>query len=150
MATTKNIDPTGIEILPKYEPNGRVPLAAADMCTVLYGYGKVPTQSVYYIDDYKFIGGVGRNIPRSVAKSWRTGIRPDGKPAISRVYPQAILASDATEADFATATGVIPMAPFELAAMIDATDAKSLVEALGRQKAAALIEDLKTNLGALS
>jgi hypothetical protein len=150
MATAKNTDPSGIEILPKYDPAGRLPIAASDMCTVLYGYGRVPATTVYYIDDYKFVGGVGRNIPRSVAKLWRTGTRADGKPAISRVYPQAILASDANEADFATATGVIPMPPSELAAMIDATEAQALVAALGRQKAAALIDDLKASLGTLA
>jgi hypothetical protein len=130
-----------IEILPKYEQEGFTEINA-DMCVVLHGYGRVAADNIHYIDNYKFLGGVGRNIPRSIANAWKKGVRPDGKPAVSRVYPQAILPSDATEVDFAAACGIAPMEPAKLAAMIDATDAQALVQALGRAKAVALAEQL--------
>jgi hypothetical protein len=38
----------------------------------------------------------------------------------------------------------------ELAAMINATDAQSLVNALGAQKTAQLIDELKKNLGTIA
>lgn len=139
MATTEK--KPQIEILPKYESEGFIE-ANSDMCVVLHGYGRVAATEEHYIDNYKFIGGIGRNIPRSVANCWKRGIRPDGKPAISRVYPQAILPSDASEVDFAAACGIAPMEPAKLAAMIDATDAHALVQALGRSKAVALAEEL--------
>jgi hypothetical protein len=131
-----------IEVLPRYEQDGTFTEQNADMCVVLHGYGRLATDDVHYIDNYKFVGGVGRNIPRSVANAWKKGIRPDGKPAVSRVYPQAILPSDASDVDFASACGIAPMEPARLAAMIDATDAATLVQALGRSKAVALAEQL--------
>lgn len=144
MATSK---PTSsqIEILPTYQPGGKIVESNPDMCIVLHGYGRVAPDEVHYIDDYKFTGGVGRAIPRSVATQWKKGVTRDGKPAVSRVFPQAILASDATEVDFAAASGINPMEPAKLAAMISATDAQSLVEALGMQKALELADLLIKN-----
>ncbi len=133
------------EVLPKYQPEGMT-TASSEMCIVLHGYCRVPATSIHYIDTYKFVGGVGHNIPKSVATAWKNGTTLDGKPAASRVFPQAILPSDATEVDFAAATGISPMEPAKLAAMINATDAKALVEAMGRQAAVALAEDLMKNL----
>jgi hypothetical protein len=129
------------EVLPAYKPAGYSNFSD-EMCIVLHGYGRVDANSVHYIDEYKFVGGVGRNIPKQVAECWKKGIKNDGKPAVSRVFPQAILPSDATEVDFATATGISPMPPSQLAAMINATDARALVEAMGRQAAVALAEEL--------
>lgn len=146
---TKDIKPQ-IEILPKYSPEGTTSGNDSEMCIVLHGYGRLAPTAVHYIDNYKFVGGVGRNIPRSVATAWKKGVRTDGKPAVSRVFPQAILPADATEVDFAAATGINPVEPAELAALINATDAQALIAALGRQKAAALIDDLKDNLGKIS
>lgn len=144
MATAKST-PSQVEILPEYKPNGKFVESNPDMCIVLHGYGRVAPDEVHYIDDYKFIGGVGRNIPRSIATQWKRGVNKDGKPAVSRVFPQAILPSDATEVDFAQATGINPMEPAQLAAMISATDAQSLVEALGMQKALELADLLVKN-----
>lgn len=134
-----------VEVFPRYDPNTRSD--DDDMCVVLYGYGIVKTDHRQYVDDYLFVGGVGRNIPRTVADAWKRGKRwQDKKPALSRVYIQAILPNDANEVDFAKATGVTPMKPAELAAMIGATDAKTLVAALGRKQAVALAEQLMSNL----
>jgi hypothetical protein len=136
-------DPNKVQVFPAHDPKSAVPLANEEMCTVLYGYGKVaPTQRTD-IDNYKGFGGVFRNIPRSVAQCWAKGTRPDGKPATSRVFIQAILPADANEVEFAQATGIQPMEPTQLAAMIGATDAQALIEALGAQKTLQLIEELK-------
>jgi hypothetical protein len=129
------------EVLPAYKPNGYTN-ASDEMCIVLHGYGRVSPTDIHYIDEYKFVGGVGHNIPKQVADCWKKGVRNDGKPAVSRVFPQAILPSDATEVDFASATGISPMPPAQLAAMINATDANALVKAMGRQAAVALAEEL--------
>jgi len=66
---------------------------------------------------------------------------------ISRVKIQAILDEDAAEADFARETGVSPMAPEKLAAMIGVTDAALLVKAMGRKRAIELAEELLKNSG---
>jgi hypothetical protein len=147
---TKSSDANKIEVLPSYKPDGTLVSSSEEMCIVLHGYGRVASTEIHYIDDYKFIGGVGYNIPRAVANCWKKGIRPDGKPAISRVFPQAILPADATSVDFAAVTGIDPMPASELAAMINATDAQSLVNALGAQKTAQLIDELKKNLDTIA
>lgn len=118
------------------------------LCIVLYGYGRVAPTYRCFVDEYQFVGGVGRNIPYQVAKHWKKGTRADGKPPLSRVKIQAILPEDATEADFAKATGVSPMAPEKLAAMIGVTDAALLVKAMGRKRAIELAEELLKNSGA--
>jgi hypothetical protein len=131
----------GVQILPKYDPS--TASQHEQTCTVLYGYGIDPPDKKKYVDTYLFVGGVGRNIPRNVAESWVSGVRwQDGKPASSRIYPQAILPNDAGPAEFALATGITPLPPAELAAMIAATDAKKLVEVLGRAGAVALADAL--------
>lgn len=144
MTTGKEEQPP-IEVLPRFQPG--VHTHNDDMCTVLYGYGiDAPTQ-VKYVDDYTFVGGICRNVPRNVAKAWAKGVRwQDEKPAISRIYPQAILPNDATEVDFAKATGVTLMPPAQLAAMISATDAQALVAAMGRQQAVSFAEQILENV----
>jgi hypothetical protein len=149
MATTNKPATSQVEILPSYQPGGKFVENNSDMCIVLHGYGRVAATEQHYIDDYKFIGGVGRNIPRSIANAWKKGVTRDGKPAVSRVFPQAILPSDATEVDFATASGINPMDPAKLAAMITATDAEVLVQALGLSKAMELAEQLVKNAKAI-
>jgi hypothetical protein len=135
-----------VEILPAYNAD-KFGDASGDLCTVLHGYGRVSPQERHYIDDYLFVGGVGRNIPRSVAIQWKKGVDRNGKPSASRVFPQAILGVDATEVDFAAATGINPMPAGELAAMISATNASDLVAALGIAKATQLAEELLKNRG---
>ena len=129
------------EVLPAYKPSGYTNVSD-EMCIVLYGYGRVSPENTQYVDEYKFVGGIGHNIPKQVAEMWKKGVQKDGKPAVSRIFPQAILPSDSTEVDFALATGISPMEPSKLAAMINATDARALVQAMGRQAAVALAEEL--------
>lgn len=140
MAAPKE-QPQKFEVLPGYDPKQNQ-LANEEMRTVLYGYGKVASDYVQYVDSYKFVGGVGRNIPKVQADAWKKGVRIDGKPATSRIFPQAILPSDADEVMFAEATGVQPLTANKLAAMINATDAEALVAALGTAGAAELAEKL--------
>src|SRR5690348_15661156 len=116
-------DPSKVQVFPEHNPNKTILTPNEEMCTVLYGYGKVPPLQRTDIDNYRGVGGVFRNIPRNVAQCWAKGIRPDGKPAVSRVFIQAILPNDANEVEFAQATGIQPMEPQKLAAMIGATDA---------------------------
>lgn len=119
----------------------------ADLCTVLHGYGRVAADAKHYIDNYQFVGGVCRNVPRNVAQAWAKGVRwQDEKPAVSRVYLQAILPNNATEVDFSKATGIQLMPAAKLAAMIGATDAKSLVDAMGEQAALALADALRKQI----
>lgn len=127
--------------------NADANIESEDMCTVLHGYGIVAPDHRQWVDDYLFIGGVGKNIPRNVADAWAKGKRwQDNKPALSRVYIQAILPADASVVDYAEATGVQPMPAAQLAAMIRATDAKALVGALGKKQAVQLAEQLMGNL----
>lgn len=127
-----------------------VPVAHADkvpvgdLCTVLHGYGRVAATEVHYIDNYKFVGGVCRHVPKPIAMAWAKGTRPDGKPPVSRVFIQAILPDglENEEAEFAKVTGVQPMEPARLAAMISATDAEAIVAAMGRTNAVAFAERL--------
>lgn len=116
-----------------------------DLVTVLSGYGRVPAEQVFYIDDYAFKGGVGRGIPYYVAKAWEEGRRSDGnekkKPG-SRVKLQAILPEDATVADFVKVTGIQTLPPEEIAAHIGAANVDDLFAALGRGNSIELAERL--------
>lgn len=107
-------------------------------CTVLYGFGRVEPTRKSYVDGYECIGGVIRNVPRTVAENWSKGIRSDGKPTPGRVYIQAILPKTATEADFIAATGMNRVSMAQVAASISHVDARALIEALGQEEAAAL------------
>src|SRR4051812_16402245 len=118
-----------------------------DLCTVLYGYGKESANKHAYVDIYEFVGGVGRNIPRSIAMAWAKGVRPDGQPAISRVYIQAVLPNDADEAAFVQATGIQIVETPKFAAMIKATEASQLLEMLGREEAVKMADALLKAVG---
>lgn len=119
-----------------------------DMCTVVHGFGRVSPNHKHYIDNYLFIGGVCHNVPRNVATAWAKGRRwQDDKPAVSRVYLQAILPNDATEADIVAATGIQQMPASELAAMIGASDARALVDAMGEQAALEFADRLRKQIG---
>lgn len=120
-----------------------------ELCTVLHGYGRVGPAEVHYIDNYKFVGGVCRHVPKPIAMAWAKGTRPDGKPAISRVFIQAVLPDglENEEVEFAKVTGVQPLAPATLAAMINATDASLLVASMGRARAVELAEKLLQSSG---
>ena len=138
-----------IEVLPGYKGPDQIQGSGLDACIVLHGYGRVARNEVHFIDNYEFVGGIGRNIPKKVAEAWKKGTRLDGSPAISRVFPQAILPSTATEADFASAVGEPPMDPARLAALITSTDANLLVTALGRMKATEVAQGLLDGLNKL-
>lgn len=115
-----------------------------DQVTVLHGYGRVAANNRMYVDNQLFVGGVARNVPYQVAKHWAAGTRPDGKVATSRIYPQAILDADATEADFVRATGLqAHLEPEKLGAILGSLDADRLIAALGPHEARALINRLQ-------
>lgn len=130
-----------VEVLQAYNAD-KFTDPGAELCIVLHGYGRVATTERHFIDGYEFTGGVGRNIPRAIAQQWKKGVDRNGKPAVSRVFPQAILPNDATSVQFAEAAGINPMPASELAAMISATNAADLVAALGVTKATELAEQL--------
>ncbi|GAC1589067.1 MAG: hypothetical protein NVS4B1_33390 [Ktedonobacteraceae bacterium] len=132
-------------ILPRFNKDAHE--VNTDMCTVLFGYGIDKPDYVKYVDNFKFVGGVCSNVPRNIARAWKTGKRwQDDKPAVSRIYLQAILPSDANEVDYAKATGIQLMEPARLAAMIGATDAAALVKAMGAKQAGILLEELRKHI----
>lgn len=91
--------------------------------TVLHGYGRVAPTEKHYIDNTLFIGGVARHVPASIAKSWKA------KPVMGRAIH--VLSDDATEAEFARASGIQPMATPKFAAMLNAIDLDKLADELG-------------------
>lgn len=111
-------------------------------CTVLFGYGKEPKDKRWFVDTYECVGGVIRNVLKTDAERWVKGIRADGKPAVGRLYIQAILPKNATEMDFIAATGANRVSNEQLAASLSATDARNLLEALGVDEAARLSREL--------
>lgn len=114
----------------------------AGMRTVLYGYGKVAPTYKQHVDNYLFVGGVCRDVPFEQVEAWAKGRRLDGKPAPSRIRLQAVLPNDANDIDFAKAVGSPTLEPDRLVQMIQATEAKALVTAMGRQRAIELAEAL--------
>lgn len=111
-------------------------------CTVLFGYGKEPKDKKWWVDNYECVGGVIRNVLKADADRWVKGTRADGKPATGRLYIQAILPKNATEADFIAATGANRVSNEQLAASLSATDAKNLLEALGPDETARIAKEL--------
>lgn len=134
----------GVQTFAGVQPDTAVP--EKELCTVLYGYGRLKPEHRQYVDNYEFVGGIGKNIPRSVANAWGKGVRPDGTPAVSRIFIQAILPNDADESAFVQATGIQLVEPAKLAAMINASDAGQLIELLGKTNAVRLAEELLKNV----
>lgn len=115
----------------------------SDEVTVLFGYGKYAPTAQHFIDNYAFVGGIGRNIPYSVAKHWQAGTREDGKPVTSRVRIQAILSNHATEADYIRATGIQKsISDAHLSALVSGLDANALAKMLTPDQAKALAAKL--------
>ena len=122
--------------------------------TVLHGYGKLPANDVHYIDGFKFVGGVCRDVPVEQAEAWQKGERiadPDkkyalpGKRAYGRVVVQ-VLPSKATEADYARATGFKPVESKKFAAILAAYTADEIREALGEERTLKLASALKDSV----
>lgn len=109
------------------------PYKDEELVTVLHGYGRVSAKSVSWLDDYRVIGGVIRNVPYGVAKQWKSGARPDGRKA-QRPMNITILPQDAPEADFARAAGVSVEDQEHMAAYMTATDADALLDRLPKDK----------------
>ncbi len=124
-----------------------------DLVTVLHGWGRLHPKEKHYVDKVLFEGGVARNVPWPVARHWLHGTRPQPNP--QRTYEQhgrvivQVLPNDADEGDFIRATGIQPMAPERLAAMISAADLDAVFEALGAEKALALALGLQQRIGTM-
>ena len=142
---------------PQEEPSGGVAVLDKpkeivfeddDPVTVLHGWGRVRPGEKHYIDKVLFQNGIARNVPYRVAKHWLKGTRPDGKNELicGKVTLQAVLPNDATEADFAKATGITPMPAENFAAMLAGVDLDELVRAMGVTKVKALIDSLEHRL----
>lgn len=126
------------------------------LVTVLWGYGKERHDHVHKLDHTVFVGGVARNVPRTIAEAWKNGLRPEGttKPYAmdgKESYTPAgldviILENDATEADFVRATGYKPMQASKFAALLRAYPASEIVEALGTERATQLANELRASL----
>ena len=112
----------------EYEPE--------EIVTVLHGYGRVSPTNINYIDGYKFVGGIARNIPFKNATSW--------KKRGMKIYIQP---NSADEADFAKATGIVPMEPERLSTMLVASDMDAVFRALGNERAMYFVQELGDRLG---
>lgn len=117
-----------------------------DLVTVLHGWGRVAPTERHYVDRVLFTGGVANNVPYSIAKHWKNGTRPDGKPTEGRVVVQ-IVDNEASEADYIRATGIQPMPAERLAALLTGSDLDAIFEALGAEKALQISEGLRRRIG---
>lgn len=129
----------------KAEPKPEPTFTDTDLVTVLHGWGRLHPTERHYVDRILFVGGVATNVPYSVAKHWKAGTRPDGKPAEGRVMVH-ILPLTATEGDYIKATGVQPMEASRLAALITGADLDAIFEALGAEKALQIAEGLRSRI----
>lgn len=120
----------------------------SDDVIVLYGYGRVAPTDVEYVDGYRFVGGVARDVPYVVARCWQKHNKPDGSLAPGRVKIQAILPANATEADFVRATGITPLPMAQMAALLNAADPEAIIAAMGAPQAKALADELRSRIAA--
>lgn len=104
--------------------------------TVLHGYGRVAPTERHWVDNTLFQGGVARHVPASTARAWKA------KPIIGKAIH--ILSDDASESDFAKASGIQPMATPKFAAMLNAIDLDKLAEELGPSRTRELADQLLT------
>lgn len=109
--------------------------------TVLHGWPHTPPNKITWIDGTKFVGGVARDVPNSVAQHWLKGTRPDGKPVSGRVVVH-VLPGDATAADYARKLNYTPISPSEMASMLDGVDVDALRQAMGQDRFDALAASL--------
>lgn len=118
-----------------------------DLVVVLHGYGRVSPTHKQYVDTVAFEGGIARNVPWTVAQHWKSGTRPDGKPVSSRVHIQAILPNNATEEDFARATGIKAGVTNEhMSALLGGLTPEKIAALLGPEKT----RELATRLGVVT
>ena len=129
------------------------PNASNDLyVTVLFGYnkpdvdGRINLNKKSYLDEFEGRGGVFRNIPRERAEQWAKGLDKKGKPAISRVFIQAILPNNAEEADFIGAIGKSNIPQEKFAAYIRASDTQFIIDTLGQEGAIELASRLSKEL----
>jgi hypothetical protein len=114
--------------------------------TVLHGWGIEPSTKRWLVDNFLCEGGVIRNVPLEAAEMMQKGLRKDKDGKLVRAYGyikiQAILPSDATEADFIRATGITPMPVNKFAAMLKGFNAQQIRDALGDSATKDLIKAL--------
>lgn len=101
--------------------------------TVLHGFGRVATNSVKWMDNTKFVGGVAKNVPGEIVARWL--VKPIGK--FIQVLPDT-----ANEGDYIRASGIQPMATAKFAAMLNAMDLTTLAGELGPESTRELAEKL--------
>jgi hypothetical protein len=127
--------------------------AETDLVVVLHGYGRLPAEAVHYASAggtgptdkgpaerqkiYQGRGGVYRNVRYTHARAWQQmWVDEKGRSGV------IILPPDADEVAFARASGVQPLEPTRLAAMLAASDPAALAAALGPARIAELAETL--------
>ncbi len=111
-----------------------VAASSEELVTVLHGYGRLAPQAVHWIDTTKFIGGVARNVPRSLAQKWQEG---------RTVRNIIILPNDTEDIDFAREAHVAVSTPAQTAASIRAMDVAQLAHELGPEKTKELVKLLQ-------
>lgn len=121
-----------------------------DLVTCTYMYGQVGPKQVVYLGDVKFVGGVAKDVPFSTVKHWVKGTRQteteDGRILTKRAYFRVnflhAFPSSSTAVDWAK-YAPIEINPTNVAAMLQAADIAKIVEQLGPERTARLIEQLR-------
>lgn len=120
-----------------------------DLVTVINGWGRLQPGERHFVDKILFVDGVARNVPYAIAKYWVKGTRPDGKhDQVHGKVKVHIFANDATEADFAKATGITPMPVDKFASMLAGVDLDALATQLGAERLKQLVAGLEKHLPA--
>lgn len=104
-------------------------------CTVIrrnWGQPSIPRDKRDYLDEVAFQGGVAKNVPTKLARTWeRLGLGVH------------VLPANATEAEFIKATGVQPMPAEQFAAMLRGYDLAQISQVLGEEGTLKLAGELR-------
>ena len=113
------------------------PVDENEYFTVLHGWGRLVPTEKHFIDNYLFEGGVCRDVSGDVINNWYK------KAPRMKIF---VLPWNATTSDFVTATGLQPISSMELAAHLQAVTPDVIISALGLERAAELVEALRSQL----
>jgi hypothetical protein len=123
---------------PRQSKPAPTPVDENEYYTVLHGWGRLLPNEKHFIDaSWLFIGGVCREVPGEVINMWY-------KKAPKMLIH--VLPWDATTSDFVTATGLQPLTVPELAAHLQAATPDTIIDALGLERAAELVDALRAQL----
>lgn len=111
----------------------------AELFTILQGWGRVPPDKVDSFDHFVKVGGVVKDVPYAYIRRMKRR-----NPRIFRYIH--VVPNETPEAEYPRITGLHPMDPPKLAAMLTASDPAAIFAALGPEKAREVIENLQRQL----